>query len=459
MDAGVCRLHAIGAGCALLACVASSSAVEQADYGGSPIAIGAGARALGMGGAFASVADDASANTWNPGGMIQLERAELSISAGWYANRNDRSDGSHDRDHAVDLDHASAIVPFFALGCQQTIGVAWQREFDFTRRLSIAQQQTVSTPFLTSVTGDVAALRQAGSFASSSLSYAIEPLPGFGLGVTGKLWGERWTGQSVYRQDMDEQSSNDFSMGGVPFATLDSVIQGHQVVTVEQGASAVAGAWLQATSDLSVALVYKPRYTLALRTDLSLAEQDTSDQFGTISVTNQASSSRSISRFTYPTSVTGGLSWRHADEQTVALDVSWIHWQEYRIVEGGVVRSPVSPTISPADFHDTVAIRLGFEQLAIFERWVAVGRCGLLYEGLPGASKVDDPSQAAAARATIDHYVGASAGASVCLRHVLYDLGAQVRYGHHVGAGQFAGPDQLVNLTTVVVRAALAWQF
>ena len=41
--------------------------------------IGAGARARGMGGAFIGVADDATAASWNPAGLVQLETAEASV--------------------------------------------------------------------------------------------------------------------------------------------------------------------------------------------------------------------------------------------------------------------------------------------------------------------------------------------------------------------------------------------
>ena len=57
------------------------SAVSYAGgTGGQPgqfLAWGAGARALGMGNAFFSVSDDASATYWNPAGMTQLDRKEL----------------------------------------------------------------------------------------------------------------------------------------------------------------------------------------------------------------------------------------------------------------------------------------------------------------------------------------------------------------------------------------------
>ena len=45
----------------------------------SPNPVGSGARAVGMGGAFIAVADDATAASWNPAGLVQLERPELSI--------------------------------------------------------------------------------------------------------------------------------------------------------------------------------------------------------------------------------------------------------------------------------------------------------------------------------------------------------------------------------------------
>lgn len=42
--------------------------------------LGTGARARAMGGAFVGIADDASALTWNPAGLIQISKAQASIS-------------------------------------------------------------------------------------------------------------------------------------------------------------------------------------------------------------------------------------------------------------------------------------------------------------------------------------------------------------------------------------------
>jgi len=59
---------------------AASSALAYFEKGG---VTGVGARAMGMGGAFTAVGDDTSAVWWNPAGLGQLTRAELS---GMYSN-------------------------------------------------------------------------------------------------------------------------------------------------------------------------------------------------------------------------------------------------------------------------------------------------------------------------------------------------------------------------------------
>ncbi|OQX96338.1 hypothetical protein B6I21_01205, partial [candidate division KSB1 bacterium 4572_119] len=53
--------------------------------------LGAGARARGMGGAFIGVADDATAASWNPAGLVRLEAAEASV-VGLYESYTPESD-------------------------------------------------------------------------------------------------------------------------------------------------------------------------------------------------------------------------------------------------------------------------------------------------------------------------------------------------------------------------------
>jgi hypothetical protein len=59
---------------------------------GEFLTTGPGARALGMGGAFVSIADDASASYWNPAGLVQLARRQvLLMHAEQFGNLTDRN--------------------------------------------------------------------------------------------------------------------------------------------------------------------------------------------------------------------------------------------------------------------------------------------------------------------------------------------------------------------------------
>ncbi|MFA5859662.1 MAG: PorV/PorQ family protein [Elusimicrobiota bacterium] len=55
-------------------------AVLDSSYAAAYLRTGIGARALGMGGAFRSIADDGSAIYWNPGGNAFIEKKEVNVS-------------------------------------------------------------------------------------------------------------------------------------------------------------------------------------------------------------------------------------------------------------------------------------------------------------------------------------------------------------------------------------------
>jgi len=95
----------------------------------SPNPVGSGARALGMGGAFISIADDATSASWNPGGLIQLEKPEISVVLGYisrgedntFAN-NPEASASHNIDN-YNLNYLSAAYPFNVAGYNMIISL------------------------------------------------------------------------------------------------------------------------------------------------------------------------------------------------------------------------------------------------------------------------------------------------------------------------------------------------
>lgn len=429
-----------------LLCVGVAEAVvSDPSFASSPIPVGAGPRALGMAGAFSAVADDASAATWNPAGMVQLERPEVGLSAGWYHRRTSQADGGSEETGEIDLDHASAILPFHAFGCQQTVGLSWQRHFDFARSLTASARFDDGM----SIVDQTVAIEVDGALAAWGASYAIELRPGLSFGVTAHAWADDLTGRSSYEKDTLETNTTEFVFPPiVSVGTLDE----HRETHVEEGYSAVLGLWWQAIPELTVALVVKPTYKLRLRTE------------STVVLSNDGMSAppqreNGSADFHYPTSATLGVAWRHGDLDIVALDVTWTQWSRYRVVEDGRTTSPVNSSIAPDEFSDGIAARLGYEHLVLFDEFVTALRIGGSYEEVPGASPAPSLFEASETHAVLDRYYGVSLGASLVFDHLLYDVAAQVRHGNDVATGQDAPPDSAADVTNVIVRLGVAYQF
>ncbi len=60
--------------------LAASALASAANYANEVLAIGAGARALAMGGAFVGLADDSTAVYWNPAGLVRIPNMEFAAS-------------------------------------------------------------------------------------------------------------------------------------------------------------------------------------------------------------------------------------------------------------------------------------------------------------------------------------------------------------------------------------------
>jgi hypothetical protein len=125
---------------------------------------GAGARAEGFGGAFIGIADDATAIVWNPAGLGQLERSEVS-AVGRYVSEttefksmlsSDPYTESNKQSH-FSFNFASLAVPFHAGSTNIVVAVAYQTQLDFySKYTDISKNQTESTGAASTVTPGIA---------------------------------------------------------------------------------------------------------------------------------------------------------------------------------------------------------------------------------------------------------------------------------------------------------------
>jgi hypothetical protein len=125
---------------------------------------GAGARAEGFGGAFIGIADDATAIVWNPAGLGQLERAEVS-AVGRYISETSEFKSllstepyseSNTQSH-FNFNFASLAVPFSAGRTNIVLAVAYQTQLDFyAKSTDINKNETESTGAASTVTPGIA---------------------------------------------------------------------------------------------------------------------------------------------------------------------------------------------------------------------------------------------------------------------------------------------------------------
>ncbi|MEN9838606.1 MAG: hypothetical protein RL177_85 [Bacteroidota bacterium] len=162
----------------------ASAQITRVSYGNDFLSTGGGARALGMGGAFTGIADDATGAFWNPAGLTRITRTQAGFM------HSQRFGGSVNYDYASiahPLDGSGAVVGLSLFrqgvdGIKNTLN-AWDRERD----RPVADPTDQITEFSAS---DVALMLSYAAPLSESLSWGTNVKLVYGrLGPFAQAWG------------------------------------------------------------------------------------------------------------------------------------------------------------------------------------------------------------------------------------------------------------------------------
>uniref|UniRef100_A0A7C4UCW6 PorV/PorQ family protein n=1 Tax=candidate division WOR-3 bacterium TaxID=2052148 RepID=A0A7C4UCW6_UNCW3 len=142
--------------------------------------MGSGARAMGMGGAFISVADDASSILWNPAGIAQLIKPEISFCGSFRLEDWSTAEGYSDYSYTHFLvDHASVVLPFSLGGGRVVFSFAYHPILDWYR---------LDTDTISEYWGDYLYYRKlSGPFSSFAPALGFN-MGQFSLGASFDLW-------------------------------------------------------------------------------------------------------------------------------------------------------------------------------------------------------------------------------------------------------------------------------
>jgi len=200
-------------------------------YTSPPTPVGSGARAMGVGGAFIAVADDATAANWNPAALIQLELPEASfVLDSDYRNIDSQTATLYD------INYLSGSYPFTVKDINMIVSFNYQRIYDYYLDFDNQLQDSIvdaDGTLLLKGTGNPADVNQYdvvsmtglnmdldteiksdvhGDLGTLSPAFAIQITPKFSLGVTANFWRDGWLNRGKrYQSEHTETSDGQFS--------------------------------------------------------------------------------------------------------------------------------------------------------------------------------------------------------------------------------------------------------
>ncbi|MFP4500480.1 MAG: OmpP1/FadL family transporter [Candidatus Hydrogenedentota bacterium] len=398
----------------LAALLIMPAAWAQLQINSSPSKVGSGARALGMGSAFIAIADDATAASWNPGGLPQLERPEVSVVYAWKRFEEDFSSPVYrgmNQDNGVNLDdlnYASVVWPVrrTIAGRNLVFSLNYQRQFDFDRQLDF-DLNTFTTLFSgtiqqTRFLGDYA---QAGSLSSLSPALAFEITNRLSLGMAVNFYDQDLL--SANHWSSRQEGLSQFTTNGIYLANSLGHYRQYEDHDDFKGTNVTLGALFKPTPRLSVGLVYHSQMTA----EVNFTRRFRSFQGGIPIFRIHQEIDREI---TFPESFGVGLAYRFPnDKLTLSFDVTRTEWDDFIIEDKrAVTHSPQGVSLGIprpqrtsgvtglderlSDVDPTYTLRLGMEYVFVDETKPQQDilpsiRAGVFYDPEPASGRSDAP--------------------------------------------------------------------
>lgn len=410
---------------------------QSVDMPSSPNPVGSGARALGMGGAFIAVADDATAASWNPGGLIQLEKPEISVVADGFSRSEENTFGDHPEAEGTqgvdktDLNYFSMAYPFNLSGYNMVVSLNYQKLYNFSREWGL----NLNLEFTDYSTEERLDYKQSGDLSALGLAYSVQIRPGLSLGMTINIWND-----SLFENGWSTKA----------YQSGSGIYQGiYKVFDLRlddryrfNGINAHVGAMWQATGKLTVGAVLKTPFQADIDHTsseyYSFYDPDTEIDQPTTTVSNETMT------LTMPMSYGVGAAYRFSDAVSLSMDLYRTLWGDFKLEDAsGDAISPVTgQPYSESRVKHTVQARLGAEYLFILPKCLVPVRGGLFYDPSPSDGSPDN-------------YYGLTIGSGLSFNRFSWDISGQYRFGHNVSQAILPGFDFAQDIEEYTVYTSL----
>jgi len=384
----------------------------------SPNPVGSGARAIAMGGAFIAIADDATAASWNPSGLIQLEKPEFSLVGGFNSISEDNSfrfgaEGNGKQSvYDWNFNYLSFTHPLVLFNRNIVLSINYQHLYNFSREWDFPY--TISSTTFT--TPSNIHIDNIGQLSAIGLAWSIQATPDLSFGFTFNIW-DKWPGKNSWQEIHQEYGE------GIHIPTSENFTRQYfgKDNYLFRGFNANIGIlW-----DISTSLTFGAVLKTPFKADITHESKFISSMI----FPNFPDADYAISDHrTYDEELKMPLSWgigfsnRLSKELIIAFDIYRTEWNHFVYKDHqGIERSPLSGmTKEKSDISATHQLRLGFEYRINQKKYIIPVRGGIFYDPAPAEGNPDD-------------YYGFSCGLGLNTHQFSFDFAYQFRFGNDVG--------------------------
>lgn len=410
---------------------ASPAAQQRIEIPSSFNPVGSGARALGMGGAFIAVADDATAASWNPAGLVQLERPEFSLVLSALSRTEDNTFGTEPeasgrQSIAVgEINYLSFAKPFKLDGFRSAaFSISYQRLYDMHRHWKF-DLATEEPGYSLNQQVDYS---QKGTLSAMGIAYSTEINREISAGLTLNIWD---SGLNPNQWEQETIQTGDGFLGATHFIYRSRSFNRYDF----SGYNFNLGLRWQIINTPNHGITIGAVFKSSFEADVTRKNRyETLVQYPTDPTGDQINSGSSTSDLTLemPASYGIGLVWRKGNRFMWALDLYRTEWGNFILTnEQGEHSSPITGMPEgQSDIAATLQVRTGIQyilndlRLRYHEAIIPV-RFGLFYDPAPAENDPDD-------------FYGFSMGTAVSLKKASrtrfsIDIAYQYRTGRDVG--------------------------
>lgn len=337
--------------------------------------VGSGARALGMGGAFIAVADDATAASWNPGGLTQLKKPECSVVGAFYSRSEDLTFGTNpeaDGSHSIsdsNINYLSASYPFEAFNRNMIVSLSYQHLYDFNREWDFLLKGYVDLPYMQIDIDDDWQYESSGSLSAIGISYGIRILPELSVGFTLNFWDDDLTPNNWEEKYRKIRSG---TINGAPYTEEYTKNEKHSL----DGFNFNLGMLWRINYKWTLGAVFKSPF----KADIEHTFQENSE------------STIRDEELEMPMSYGIGMVYNISDNFSVSGDIYRTEWSDcvYRNADGEEISPITGGSASAVD--PTHQIRIGGEYRFINKEkeYLIPIRAGIFYDPAPAEGSPDD---------------------------------------------------------------------